>query len=127
MTTKQPAIRPDISRMPTDKEFSRALALLGVLKEKNTSSPEVAFAAYKIGLEGVCAYALKRGVRAALKDVKSKGGWCPTPPELHKYCMDFQGPIAAEENRARKRAEQLAERSGSTTSTSRKHPNRRHG
>lgn len=85
MTIHLPKISPDVWTPATPAEKKKALAALGSLPSRATSSEELDRAAYHVSLDRVTRYGLAEAVRNILQGALGHA-FFPSPPELRLQC-----------------------------------------
>ena len=90
----------------TEAEKTAALASLGALPSRATSSAELDRASYRVALEGVTRWGLSEGVRSILRGGLGHG-FFPSPPELR---MKIDAIMRPHQEKLRRDEQQRQER-----------------
>lgn len=107
--TNLPSIAQDVWKPATEADKMAALAGLGSLPSRATSSATLDKAAYYVALEGVTRYGLARAVKAILQGALGHE-FFPSPPALRAQCDKAMEPHEEIRDRVRHREQLKAER-----------------
>jgi cytosine/adenosine deaminase-related metal-dependent hydrolase len=86
-----PTKQQDVWSLATEADKLAALASLGSLPSRATSSENLDKAGYFVALEGVTRYGLSTAIRAILQGALDHA-FFPSPPELRKQCDKAMEP-----------------------------------
>lgn len=100
-----PTNRQDIWKPATEADKTQALAALGSLPSRATSSGSLDKAAYHMALDGVTRHGLVKAVEAILKNALGHP-FFPSPPELRGQCDKAMDWHRQEARRAQRRSDQ---------------------